>query len=502
MSVDCKATLEELEKLLVNGFEYLDQICQDTPAVSGEGKTLAGLLLDFFQYDSKKMLYVVLWATSKEIENTNSEDIVFRESNVQTELMFGYFYAKRGMEYLGDLLIPLITTIHKHSLTCQIDPTSSASECKRYYDGMTEPLQSFVTRFVNLDAVPEEFQRVFRHMKKEMNNRFSTSEHQFIVLSLLFLRVICPAIINPSLLKLDITMSVQTQRALVCCARVLQSLANFSSFVAPPMNHFDSFLASNRGTVKDFFLKLTMESADGRNAAPPKKKKVKVVTDKNSALSAILQLLRGNCLDKLERRSRLTMSMSETEQFMNLYQSKWKVYKKRTDSETSKNLENSGAASKLSAIVRASVFKVFEYFKQYERSLSLWPNLLKSKIEKVHDDCHVDMSVQVKAGFPFGGIREFNFSRYDRFEHLSEDYQRAMVLAFSLHKPENPEENVKRSSFKTSGLLIESMKDNKEWCWFHLIVSLNKKDVPSYVDLLQYSVLETIRKECELSLFD
>lgn len=38
-------------------------------------------------------------------------DTLFRESNVQTEIIFGYFYTERGIQYLRFLLEPLITTI-------------------------------------------------------------------------------------------------------------------------------------------------------------------------------------------------------------------------------------------------------------------------------------------------------------------------------------------------------------------------------------------------------
>lgn len=499
MAVDCKATLGELEKLLVNGFEFLELICQDTPAVSGEGKTLARLLLDFFQYDGKKMLYVVLWATSKEIENTKSEDVVFRESNVQTELMFGYFYAKKGLGYLGELLTPLITAIHKLSLSCQVDTLHPGSlEYKRYYDSIIEHLQFFVNRFVNLKSVPEEFQRVFRHMKKEMNNRFPTSEHQFIVLSLLFLRVIGPAILNPALLKMDMQITAHIQKALACCVKVLQNLANFGSpFENLPMSMFNEFLQRNRGPVQAFFLKLTEESAE---RLPQERPPTEEIIDKHAALAAIYQQLQGRCLVRVLKQSRIAMAKIEMEEFLALGNINWKPFRKRSDAEAWKVVDHCHFRCKVSAIVKSPVQKVFDFFKEYERSLTLWPNTVKAKVIRIHDEAHVDMMAQVKApGFSFGGgLKEFNFCRYDKLEGKAEDFQRAVILAFNLDTPENPEENVRRANFKTTGLLIESVKDNKNWCWVHLIVSVEKKkDMSSTFEPLQYSVLENVRRECE-----
>jgi len=280
---------------------------------------------------------------------------------------------------------------------------------------------------------------------------------------------------------------------------VLQHLANFAPpFESAPMNIFNSLLQANREPVREFFLKLTMESSEGRPTYLPRGRGSKnEIIDRDNALGAIFMNLQGRCLDRLTKQSRVAMAKIETEDFLNLCNNKWKSYKRRSDSEAWKTMDNFVASSKVSGLIRAPVLKVFEFFKQYERSLNLWPNMVRSKVVKVYDESHVDMSVQVNSGFPFGGIREFNFSRYDRLDHVSEDCQRAIIVAFPLEKPENPEENVKRSRFRTSGLVVESIKDNRGICWFTLIVSLDKKDVPSYIEALQYSVLETVRKECE-----
>lgn len=96
----------------------------------GDGKKLATLLLTYFKESPRKMLWVVLWATTKEVESTRmflmyymvrnlieniaSNETLFRESNVQTELMFGYFYTERGKRFLDSLLRPLINFILRH----------------------------------------------------------------------------------------------------------------------------------------------------------------------------------------------------------------------------------------------------------------------------------------------------------------------------------------------------------------------------------------------------
>lgn len=48
------------------------------------------------------------------------DDTLFRESNVQTELMFGFFYTSRGIKYLSFLLQPILATVTKASAVLMV----------------------------------------------------------------------------------------------------------------------------------------------------------------------------------------------------------------------------------------------------------------------------------------------------------------------------------------------------------------------------------------------
>jgi len=290
--------LEQLDKLLSTGFEFLDMLCKETPSYGGDGKKLATHLLSYFKGDARKLLWVVLWATSREVESTSSNETLFRESNVQTELMFGYFYTERGKTYLNFLLGPLLSALLKHPPVAPVysdsDPTP---EYRQFQTMLVEQLQAFVDRFVQIDRVPLEFQRVFRHMKKEMNNKFPDPNTQYIVLSLLFLRVICPVIIRPDFVELSVPITHMKQ--FTTCAKVLQALANGSLYPEedPIQSFYNAFLNENINRVRAFFLSVSKEMPEG--GIPDQKLftrdslKKKDVT-KDEALKNIMNNLQGD----------------------------------------------------------------------------------------------------------------------------------------------------------------------------------------------------------------
>jgi len=287
--------LEQLDKLLSTGFEFLDLLCKETTSYGGDGKKLATHLLSYFRNDARKMLWVVLWATTKEIESTNSNETLFRESNVQTELMFGYFYTERGKVYLSFLLGPLINALLKQPPLAPVygEPTEAY---RQFQMMLIEQMQMFVDRFIQIERVPKEFQRVFRHMKKEMNNKFPDPNTQYIILSLLFLRVICPVLIQPNII--DITVPTTHIKLFTTCARVLQALANGSLYAEndPIQSIYNSFLNNNLNRIRAFFLSVSKEMPEGgipdSNLLTRDSYKKRDVT-KDEALGNILKNLQG-----------------------------------------------------------------------------------------------------------------------------------------------------------------------------------------------------------------
>eukprot|EP00026_Physarum_polycephalum_P008528 Phypoly_transcript_08616.p1 GENE.Phypoly_transcript_08616~~Phypoly_transcript_08616.p1 ORF type:complete len:345 (-),score=43.16 Phypoly_transcript_08616:212-1246(-) len=306
-----KAMLEQLDKLLTTGFEFLELLCRETPSYGGDGKKLASHLLSYFRGDAKKMLYVVLWATTREVESTSTNETLFRESNVQTELMFGYFYTERGKTYLSFLLTPLVTALLKYPAVahCYSDPTP---EYKQFQAMLIEQMQAFVERFDQTEQVPKEFQRVFRHMKKEMNIKFPDPNTQYIILALLFLRVICPVIIKPDFL--DMTVPLTHIKQMTTCAKVLQALANGSLYAEddPIQSAYNAFLNKNISRVRKFFWSISNEKSEGgisdsalfRDSDKEKKKDV----TKDESLINILKNLQGEVHEYVAKEHRRAKS--------------------------------------------------------------------------------------------------------------------------------------------------------------------------------------------------
>lgn len=510
-----KSMLEQLDKLLWNGFEFLELLCRETPPCTGEGKQLARHLLTYFRAGGKRKLFVVLWAISREVETTPSNETLFRESNVQTELMFGYFYTERGKVYLNHLLKPLVTAIQRYT-SIQSNPTTPHN--KQFQTTILEQLPSLVDRFTVIDQVPLEFQRVFRQMKKQMNIKFPNANTQYIIISLLFLRVICPAIIMPDLIDIVVPATYNKSFAVVT-AKVLQTLANGVTYDDndPNMSVYNSFLNSHIDRVKQFSSIITSEMPEGgvpEQGLFSEREKKKDVT-KDDALQSILKSLQGQAQDFVVTEHRKAKGETELQFFTNILDSpKWKLLKQRPDMSTFTAKDDNFYAVKICGPVRASQRHLQEYVRA-NRIIKSPPNFVKGGVVRVYDDSHADLLVTYKTDTK---AKDMWISKYD-FDPCGDqvvsvvwclENQRKSAFASSL--PSNffsssssmGQNNELFNSnywgaFKAVGCVIKPLPENPLFCSLVIIFKLDRKVLQSSegIDLYLQKMLQRIRAETE-----
>eukprot|EP01111_Echinosteliopsis_oligospora_P013809 TRINITY_DN5048_c0_g3_i1.p1 TRINITY_DN5048_c0_g3~~TRINITY_DN5048_c0_g3_i1.p1 ORF type:complete len:500 (+),score=95.86 TRINITY_DN5048_c0_g3_i1:147-1646(+) len=448
----------ELDRVLSNGFEFLEQLCKDTPPYTDEGKAMAKLLLDYFHSDEKKMLYVVLWAITREIERTQKEDVVFRESNVQTELLFSYFYMPRGRKYLRYLLDPIIHTVS--SIVSSESKGDVTNKFANKAEQIIESIQGFIIRFTTIDKIPSDFLKIMRHMRKEMNIKFQAAQTQNIIQSLLFLRVICPAIINPSLIREELQITSDMRKGLVWSARILQNLANGSMFDDAIMALYNPLLLSNIDIIRIFFLRITMEQEIG---TPELKKPKQSKIDKSKReiiLQNIYHRLKENAaFSTFENSYRHSLAINERDNVLSMNSStKWKIYKKWEES-TSYTLSSSYHMSsvKIEGVIKTEIHNVLKILKAKDKPMIFnGPLFMKSHVIKEYFDGFVDLCASYQMPYPLQGTKEYLFCR--------KDYKEAdqNIVVFWTIEDDGVIEICRRGEFDTTGFLLKISEINPD----------------------------------------
>ncbi|RDL37595.1 GTPase activation, GAP [Venustampulla echinocandica] len=204
-------------------------------------------------------------------------NLLFRGNSLFTQAMD--FHMRRvGAEYLRETLSDKVAGINTRNPDCEVDPSRMAKEED---SGKNWSLLISLTTDVweaiagSASRCPAELRQILKYIRAVAEDRygdFFRTVSYTSVSGFLFLRFLCPALLNPKLFGLlRDHPQPKAQRTLTLIAKSLQALANLGSFGQKEiwMEPMNRFLYGHRQGVKDFIDDICALSAERRTSALP-----------------------------------------------------------------------------------------------------------------------------------------------------------------------------------------------------------------------------------------
>ncbi|XP_013087831.2 ras GTPase-activating protein 1-like [Biomphalaria glabrata] len=226
MPQDEYTSLKEL--LLDDGYEHILTLAQ----VSGESErtTLAYALLQIFRHE-KKEAGLLCTLNDKEIEKEAEVSTLFRAGSLATTLMVQYM-KMTSTAFVQKAVKESVQKIVELKQSCELDPkflensTDQQSNSEFFLRLLTEVVESI---FSSIDVCPVTLRYVCNCLQKRAKTKWPGDEtvKTRVVSGFIFLRLLCPAILNPKSFNLVTENPSETAaRTLKLVAKALQNLAN------------------------------------------------------------------------------------------------------------------------------------------------------------------------------------------------------------------------------------------------------------------------------------
>jgi hypothetical protein len=204
-------------------------------------------------------------------------NLLFRGNSLLTQAL--EFHMRRlGKDYLRETLASKINEINELETSCEVDPSKvhHSEDIQHNWKQLiqlTSELWDCIA--TSVDRLPPELRHILKYIRAVAEDRygdFLRTVSYTSVSGFLFLRFLCPAILNPKLFGLLRDHPRPTaQRTLTLIAKSLQALANLSTIGKKEtwMEPMNRFINAQRQSFKDFLDAVCAIPADRTKAPPP-----------------------------------------------------------------------------------------------------------------------------------------------------------------------------------------------------------------------------------------
>uniref|UniRef100_A0A6J0TIB3 RAS protein activator like-3 isoform X1 n=1 Tax=Pogona vitticeps TaxID=103695 RepID=A0A6J0TIB3_9SAUR len=246
-------------------FHYRELCAGLEPSLSARDKEeLTSVLVRVLQSTGKAKDFLIDLGVAELDRFDEREALIFRENTLATKAIDEYMKLVGG-PYLLATLGETVARLCPSEDSCEVDPSKCApcdlennrSSLQRLCEEVFQKIADSTLSF------PAELSEVFANWQEACQLRGKANIGRRLISASLFLRFLCPAIMSPSLFGLTQAFPDDTtSRTLTLVAKVIQNLANFTTFGEKEayMSFMNDFLERNWGTMKSF---LTSVSSPG-----------------------------------------------------------------------------------------------------------------------------------------------------------------------------------------------------------------------------------------------
>lgn len=238
--------------------DYLERIADNLVRIFQGEENVAG--------EENPRLKLVDWISVlikqeiQQVERTDS-NILFRGNTLLTKALDRYMRLI-GQDYLEHMLGSLVATVHEEKVCCEVDPTKldKGEDSKAQWKVLKYWTGYFWRQIeTNKESCPNELRKIFGYIRNCVVQRYgrdgAQSARYTCVSGFIFLRFLCPAVLNPKLFGLTKEFpDPRIQRTLTLITKSLQGLANLTRFgiKEPWMEPMNEFINTHSDSFKRY----------------------------------------------------------------------------------------------------------------------------------------------------------------------------------------------------------------------------------------------------------